>query len=133
MSFFSCLLRFSVAAILLVAYASAFAPVSNQQQQRGNTALNIIPITNGPTLNSEQAKAAGIGGLNGTTNLKSGGLGAFGVAGSSGKKNAAKKSPAATTTAKKGPAATNAKKAPAKKPAEAKKSVNLFTKMPWSK
>jgi hypothetical protein len=129
MMFFSSLLRFSVAAILLVAYASAF--VSNQQQQRG-TALNIIPITNGPTLNSEQAKAAGIGGLNGITNLKSGGLGAFGVAGSSGKKNTAKKATAASN-AKKAPAASNAKKAPAKTPAEAKKSVNLFTKMPWSK
>ena len=118
---FSSLLKFSV--VLLVAYASAFAP-SNQQQQR-STALNIIPITNGPTLTSEQAKAAGIGGLQGTKNIKSGGLGAFKVAGSADKKQNAKKAPAATNPKK---------KAPAKKPVEAKKkSVNLFTKMPWQK
>ena len=57
--------------------------------------------------------------MNGTTNLKGGGLGAVGVSGSAGKKKVVKKTVAA-------------KKTPAKKPAETKK-VNLFTKMPWSK
>lgn len=112
-----------IVAFFLLAYAPAFAPISNQPKR--STALNIIPITNGPTLNKDQAKAAGIGGIDGINDLKSGGMGAFGVKSSS-KKNNAKKAPA-----------VNAKKAaPAKKPAaaaETKKSVNLFTKMPWSK
>lgn len=106
--------------ILLIAYASAFAPISTHQQ-RSTTALNIIPITTGPTLNSDQAKAAGIGGLNGTTGVKSGGLGAFKVAPKGAKKEAAKKTPVA-------------KKVPAKKANEAKKGgVGLFTRMPWQK
>ncbi len=114
---------------LLIAYASAFAPVSNQQQ-RSSTALNIIPISNGPILNSKQAKAAGIGGLNGTKDLTSGGLGAFGVKGKStpDKKNTNKKAGSFGM-----PAVGKAKAPPAKKAAEAKKPVNLFTKMPWSK
>jgi len=116
--------------ILLIACASAFAPVSNQQQQRSSTALNIIPISNGPILNSKQAKAAGIGGLNGTKDLTSGGLGAFGVKGKStpDKKNTNKKAGSFGM-----PAVGKAKAPPAKKAAEAKKPVNLFTKMPWSK
>mmetsp|Transcript_12707 Transcript_12707/g.20820 ORF Transcript_12707/g.20820 Transcript_12707/m.20820 type:complete len:119 (+) Transcript_12707:114-470(+) len=117
---FATLLRLSVAAILLIAYASAFAPMSTHQQR--STALNIIPITTGPTLNSEQSKAAGIGGLNGTKSLKSGGMGAFKVAPQGAKKEAAKKK------------APVAKKVPAKKADEAKKGgVGLFTRMPWQK
>ena len=86
--------------------------------QQRSTALNIIPITTGPTLNSEQAKAAGIGGLNGTKSLKSGGMGAFKVAPQGAKKE---KAPVA-------------KKVPAKKADEAKKGgVGLFTRMPWQK
>ena len=115
--------------ILLIAYASAFAPPVSNQQQRSTTALNIIPISNGPILNSKQAKAAGIGGINGTKDLTSGGLGAFGVKGKStpDKKNSKKAGSFGM------PAVGKAKAPPAKKAAEAKKPVNLFTKMPWSK
>ena len=126
---FASLLRLSVAAILLIAYTSAFAPIATQQHQRSSTttSLNIIPITTGPTLNSEQAKAAGIGGLNGTKNLKSGGLGAFKVQPKGG--GAKKQEPAAAK--KKTPFA--AKKVPAKKAEEKKGGVGLFTRMPWQK
>ena len=121
---FASLVRLSVAALMLLACVSAFAPISTHQQ-RSTTALNIIPITNGPTLNSEQAKAAGIGGLAGTKNLKSGGMGAFKVAPKGAKEAAAAKNK------KKAPVG---KKAPVKKGAEAKKAgVGLFTKMPWQK
>lgn len=124
---FASLLRLSVAAILLIAYTSAFAPIATQQRS-STTSLNIIPITTGPTLNSEQAKAAGIGGLNGTKNLKSGGLGAFKVQPKGG--GAKKQEPAAAK--KKTPFA--AKKVPAVKKAEEKKGgVGLFTRMPWQK
>ena len=131
------LLRLSVAAILLIAYVSAFAPISTHHQRSSSTALNIIPITNGPTLNSEQAKAAGIGGLGGTKNLKSGGMGAFKVAPTGGKEAAKKKTVAAKkapVAAKKSPFSFGAKKAPVEKPVETKKApVGLFTKMPWQK
>ena len=123
---FASLVRLSVAALMLLACVSAFSPISTHQQ-RSTTALNIIPITNGPTLNSEQAKAAGIGGLAGTKNLKSGGMGAFKVAPKGAKEAAA----AAAKNKKKAPVG---KKAPVKKGAEAKKTgVSLFTKMPWQK
>ena len=125
---FASLLRLSVAAILLIAYTSAFAPIATQQRS-STTSLNIIPITTGPTLNSEQAKAAGIGGLNGTKSLKSGGLGAFKVQPKGGAK---KQEPAAAVAKKKTPFA--AKKVPAAKKAEEKKGgVGLFTRMPWQK
>ncbi len=125
---FASLVRLSVAALMLIACVSAFAPISTHQQQRSTSALNIIPITNGPTLNSEQAKAAGIGGLAGTKNLKSGGMGAFKVAPKGAKEAAAA---AAAKNKKKAPVG---KKAPVKKGAEAKKGgVGLFTKMPWQK
>ncbi|KAK1735896.1 hypothetical protein QTG54_013602 [Skeletonema marinoi] len=133
---FASLLRLSVAAILLIAYVSAFAPISTHHHQRSSTALNIIPITNGPTLNSEQAKAAGIGGLGGTKNLKSGGMGAFKVAPKGSKEAAKKKTVAAKkpVAAKKSPFSFGAKKAPVKEPVETKKApVGLFTKMPWQK
>lgn len=124
---FASLLRLSVAAVLLIAYTSAFAPIATQQRS-STTSLNIIPITTGPTLNSEQAKAAGIGGLNGTKSLKSGGLGAFKVQPKGG--GAKKQEPAAAK--KKTPFA--AKKVPAVKKAEEKKGgVGLFTRMPWQK
>ena len=125
---FASLLRLSVAAILLIAYTSAFAPIATQQRS-STTSLNIIPITTGPTLNSEQAKAAGIGGLNGTKSLKSGGLGAFKVQPKGG--GAKKQEPAAAVAKKKTPFA---KKVPAAKKAEEKKGgVGLFTRMPWQK
>ena len=131
---FASLLRLSVAAILLIAYTSAFAPIATQQQhQRSSTttSLNIIPITTGPTLNSEQAKAAGIGGLNGTKSLKSGGLGAFKVQPKGG--GAKKQEPAAAAAKKKTPFAAK-KVVPAAKKAEEKKGgVGLFTRMPWQK
>ena len=125
---FASLLRLSVAAILLIAYTSAFAPIATQQRSSTTTtSLNIIPITTGPTLNSEQAKAAGIGGLNGTKSLKSGGLGAFKVQ----PKGGAKKQEPAAAAKKKTPFA---KKVPAAKKAEEKKGgVGLFTRMPWQK
>ena len=123
---FASLLRLSVAAILLIAYTSAFAPIATQRSST-TTSLNIIPITTGPTLNSEQAKAAGIGGLNGTKNLKSGGLGAFKVQ----PKGGAKKQEPAAAAKKKTPFA--AKKAPVKKAEEKKGGVGLFTRMPWQK
>ncbi len=128
---FTSLVRF----FMLIACVSAFAPTT-PHQQRTTTSLNIIPITNGPTLNSEQAKAAGIGGLSGTKNLKSGGMGAFKVApkGAKEKKAAAAKKKAApvAATAKKSPFSFG-KKAEVKKVVEEKKPVSLFTKMPWQK
>jgi hypothetical protein len=130
---FASLLRLSVAAILLIAYTSAFAPIATQQHQRSSsstTSLNIIPITTGPTLNSEQAKAAGIGGLNGTKSLKSGGLGAFKVQPKGG---GAKKQEPATAAKKKTPFAAKKVVPAAKKADEKKGGVGLFTRMPWQK
>eukprot|EP01083_Nonionella_stella_P264841 897844_1 len=128
-----------LAAVMLVAQVSAFAPM-------------IIPITTGPTLDSKQAKAAGIGGISGVSQVSTGGLGAFSI-----RKNAkeapvkekkvrtrgstplfkknvpkAKPDPKAKVTAK-AKATPKSKATPAKKTTEKKEKPNFFIKTPWSK
>ena len=45
------------------------------------TASAFIPVTSGPTLNQEQGKIAGIGGIGGPKPMSSGGVGAFSIKG----------------------------------------------------
>mmetsp|Transcript_25763 Transcript_25763/g.43975 ORF Transcript_25763/g.43975 Transcript_25763/m.43975 type:complete len:109 (-) Transcript_25763:236-562(-) len=107
--FSSAMIKCCIAAILLVAHTSAFAPM-------------IIPIVKQEGMNSEQGKMAGIGGLNGPKPTTSGGIGLFNVPGSKSpsaapKKNAKKAAPKKTT----------------KSAGEEKKKPSFFIKTPWSK
>ena len=81
----------------------------------------IVPITNGPTLNKKQSKAAGIGGMGGIKELSGGGLGAAKIGGKKDTKNS--KAPAAKKATNKKAAAADSKK---EKP-------SFFIKTPWSK
>lgn len=90
------------------------------------TVSAFIPVTSGPTLNQEQGKIAGIGGIDGPKPMSSGGVGAFSIKG---------KNKKATPTPKKTPAKKNnfwaAKKVTNTKPKAAAK-VQPSNKNPFS-
>eukprot|EP00579_Thalassiosira_antarctica_P007965 CAMPEP_0201881966 /NCGR_PEP_ID=MMETSP0902-20130614/12714_1 /ASSEMBLY_ACC=CAM_ASM_000551 /TAXON_ID=420261 /ORGANISM="Thalassiosira antarctica, Strain CCMP982" /LENGTH=104 /DNA_ID=CAMNT_0048410297 /DNA_START=41 /DNA_END=355 /DNA_ORIENTATION=- len=103
--FSSALVKSIIAAILLVAQASAF-----------------IPITNGPTLDAKKGKIAGIGGMDGPKPPTLGGVGAVKI------KTAASVAPKKKGTTMKANKPANKKKVDTKK-----EKVDFFIKMPWSK
>jgi hypothetical protein len=114
------LLKFITASILLAAQTTAF-----------------VPVTSGPSLNQQQGKIAGIGGIDGPKPPTSGGIGSFKVGSKS------KAAPVKKEAPKKAAPKNNifAKKEAPKKvvgkanaaAAEPKKKVDLWIKTPWSK